>query len=159
MPITGVSTDYSTRKKDLHIFQGVDPNKPARIDPAFGRISNYCAGVQKLVQRYAISLLTEIGSQENYPDFGTDLISSLINSSNLINKADVTHIFNFANMKVITTFRDYQRENADMPEDEQIDTAVLNDIVVANNMISLLIQIYPVSGSTTQFLLPLPNTK
>jgi len=66
MPISSTTTNYSGRKKDIHIFQGVDPSKVSDINPSFGKISNYCAGVQKLVQRYAICLLTELGSQENY---------------------------------------------------------------------------------------------
>jgi hypothetical protein len=157
MPISGTSTDYSNRTKDLHIFQGVNPNKLANISPSIGRISNYCSGIQKLIQRYAIALLTEITSQPNYLTFGTNLISRLTNSSSRINKADVYPIFNAANSKVITLFKTYQQSTPGLPKDEQLATAQLLDIKVVGDTISLSVQIYPVSTAPILFLLPIPT--
>lgn len=159
MPISGTSTDYSTRKKDVHIFQGVDVNKLSAITPSFGRISNYCAGIQKLIQRYAISLLTQLGSQTNYPDFGSSLLESLHNRNLINNRADVFHLFNFANAKVVSEFRTYQSAHTDMPNDEQLSTAQLKDIVVDNDSVFLTIQIYPVETTPVVFLLPVPTPK
>lgn len=158
MPISGTSTDYSTRTKDLHIFQGVNPSKLASIAPSIGRISNYCSGIQKLIQRYAICLLTELGSQDKYPDFGTSLISTLTSTTSRINKADVFPIFNLANSAVIDIFKAYQQVTENLPEDEQLATATLLDIVVVGNTISLSIQIYPLSVDPVVFVLPIPST-
>lgn len=156
MPITGVSTDYSTRTKDLHIFQGVNAVKLSDITPGFGRISNYCSGVQKLVQRFTITLLNELGSQPDFPLFGTELVGTLLRSSSNINKADVGHIFNTASLKVIREFRDYQRGITGVPLDEQIDTATLVDVVIQNGSIGLTIKIYPLQGTPVVFIMPLP---
>ena len=156
MPVSSTSTDYSTRKKDLHIFQGVNPAGVAAITPSFGAISNYCSGIQKLVQRYTILLLTAFGSQENFKTFGTDLIPRLFQTTNFINRADVFHIFNFANSKVLGELKAYQKTNS-LPDDERIDTAVLKDVVTVVGQTSLNITIYPATGGApVVFLLPLP---
>ena len=158
MPISGTSIDYSTRKKDIHIFQNVDVNKVATIAPSFGRISNYCAGIQKLVQRYAIALLTAIESQTAYPAFGTSLLTQLSNTNLSIDKTRLTHIFNFANYSVIQLFRTYQSNTTGLPLDEQLDTATLQDIVVTNGTASLSIKLFPVQKDAVIFLIPLPKT-
>ncbi|MEG7795894.1 hypothetical protein, partial [Listeria monocytogenes] len=71
MAIKSITTNYTGRKIDLHIMQGVKAPGSSDISLGFGKISNYCSGVQKLIQRYTIMLLTEIGSQENFPTFGS----------------------------------------------------------------------------------------
>ena len=157
MPISGISTDYSTRKKDIHIFQNVDVNKTATIAPSFGRISNYCSGIQKLVQRYAIALLTAIESQPGYPTFGTDLLTQLSNTNLTIDNVSLTHIFNFANYSVIQSFRTYQSNTDGLPLDEQLDTAILQDIIVNNGTASLSVQLFPVQEDAVTFLIPLPK--
>jgi hypothetical protein len=158
MPISGTSIDYSTRKKDIHIFQNVDVNKIATIAPSFGRISNYCAGIQKLVQRYTIALLTAIESQPAYPSFGTNLLTKLSNTNLTIDKTKLTHIFNFANYSVIKSFRTYQSNTEGLPLDEQLDTAILQSITVTNGVASLSIQLFPVQQTAVTFLIPLPKT-
>lgn len=157
MPVSGTSTDYSARKKDIHIFQGVDVSKSAVITPSFGKISNYCAGIQKLVQRYAISLLTELGSQPAFTDFGSTLITNLKNRNLRYNRADVFHLFNFANVKVIKSFKEYQRVTDGIPPDEQLNTAILKDVLVTGDSVSLQVQIYPVQAGAVTFLLPIPT--
>lgn len=158
MPISGVSTDYSGRLKDMHIFQGVNPSETAIIRPSFGKISNYCTGVQKLVQRYAISLLTELGSQSNYPIFGSDLIATLSGATNAISLPDFYHLFNFANASVVQTFKDYQRVQSGLPDDEKLVSATLLSVNVVNNRVSLRIQIKTANNSAFPFILPLPSS-
>lgn len=157
MAITGSTTNYSGRKVDLHIFQGVNPNKLSPVTPSFGKISNFCSGIQKLIQRFAIALMTDLGSQPNYPDFGTKLMSTLNNRNMLFNKADLYPIFNFAAYKVVSEFRDYQAKNYDIPDDEKLNTAYLSDIIISNDSIAFKVTIIPVSGDTTEFLIPLPK--
>ena len=157
MPISGTSTDYSARKKDIHIFQGVDPSSSATVTPGFGTISNYCTGIQKLVQRYAICLLTELGSQANFPDFGSSLLNMLVRKGGNMNRLDIYPIFNAANLKIIKTFRNYQRATPGVPNDEQLSTAQLTNVIVAGGTVGLSIRIYPVSGGPVEFVLPIPS--
>jgi len=80
--------------------------------------------------------MTEQGSQPDYPDFGTKLMSTLNNRNLSLNKADLYPIFNSAAYKVISEFRDYQAKNSGIPTDEQLNTAYLSDIIVSNDSVS-----------------------
>ncbi len=155
MAIQGLSTNYSGRKVDLHIFQGVSAPNPSNITPSFGKISNFCSGIQKLVQRYAINLLTEIGSQPDFLTFGTDLIPTLSSKSLRYNKADLYNIFNLASVKVLREFLAYQSTTT-VPDDEALNNAVLNDIVSSPGGISIRVTIVSLAQDQVQFLLPLP---
>ena len=156
MPILGVSTDYSNRTKDISIFQGVDPAKTKNVDISFGTISNYCTGIQKLIQRFAICLLTELGSQFSYTGFGSTLQIYLKRSNQLLNKADIYPIFNISANKIIDEFRQYQ-VHSNAPDDEKLNTVFLEDVLVAGTSVSLRIRIVPMSLSDTIFIIPLPN--
>jgi hypothetical protein len=157
MPISLITTDYSGRTKDLHIMQGVAPNGVATISPSFGKISNFCTGIQKLIQRYTICLLTAITSQPNFPAFGTNFIPTLVNGSVRFNKGDISTLFNFANADVIRLFRDYQRKTSGLPEDEQLNTASLDSISVIDNNVYMTIKLVPVATPAVTFVVPLPS--
>jgi hypothetical protein len=155
MAINNITTDYSNRKIDLHIFQGVSAPNASDITPSFGKISNFCTGVQKLVQRYTIALLTELGSQENFPDFGSTLITALTSSSNLYNRVDLYPIFNKANTKVLRDFAAYDR-TVSMPVDERLAGARLIEIKSINGGVSMAVQIETYSEDPVTFIIPLP---
>ena len=99
MPISGTTTDYTNRTVDILILGGVNPliSGPQTDTLTFGSPSQYVTGVQKLIQRYAIFLFTALGTQSNYPDFGTAFYSSVANSSYLTINT-VTHIFNYESL-------------------------------------------------------------
>lgn len=161
MPIRNITTDYSGRAKDIDITPTIDPTKTSaqKVTPGFGQVSSYCAGVQKLVQRFMISLVTVQGSQKSYPTFGTNLLKSLTVSS-LTTLADLRHAFNFASAKVVSEFRAYQSATPNLPDDEQLDTALLLDVSVnANYEVTYRVALYTKAGETYDFLLPIPISK
>lgn len=159
MPISGVTTNYTGRKKDISIFFGPRPLDSAtqKMSIKFGKPSAFIAGVQKVIQRYAIAMLTKLGSQENYLDFGTSFLTNLQNSSSVVSKNDVEHFFNYANISVLDNFRQYQADNKDFPLDEQIDTATLINYLVGTDSVSFNIQIVTQAGETIEFVLPVPD--
>lgn len=157
MAISSITTNYATRKKDIHIMQGMTVSGTSDITPSFGKISNFCTGVQKLVQRYAITLMTSLGSQENYPEFGTNLMINLNNRRLKLNRADVFALFNLANAKVIKEFRLYQA-SSDQPDDEMLNTAQLIDVKITNTGVYLHIKVIPVQATAVELILPLPKT-
>lgn len=160
MPIAKITTDYTGRTKDINIFPAINPTivGPQKVNPSFGNVSSYCAGVQKLVQRYAVALLTVQGSQPNYPNFGTALLKTLMVSS-LTTQSDLSHAFNFANAIVVSQFRNYQKDAVEVPLDEQLDTATLLSVTVSPGYdVTYRIAIYTNAGTTYDFLLPIPVT-
>ena len=137
-------------------FQGVNAPNSSDITPSFGKISNYCTGIQKLVQRYTIALLTELGSQPNFPGFGSPLITILTSSSNSYNRADLYPIFNRANAKVVKEFFAYD-QTANPPDDERLAGASLDSIkstIDGGVAISVKIQTY--ATGPVAFVIPLP---
>lgn len=157
MPISSITTDYSGRTVDLHIMQGVNPAVNSDISPSFGDISGFCSGIQKLVQRYTICLMTAISSQSNFPNFGTSFIPTLLNGAVRFNKGDISALFNFSNADVVSLFRDYQRKTPNIPQDEQLNTATLESINVISNNVYLTIKLIPVAASAVTFVVPLPK--
>ena len=161
MPIRNITTDYSGRSRDINIVPNIDPKvtTPQKMGLAFGRVSSYCAGVQKLIQRFMIALITVKGSQPAYPEFCTDLLKK-ISVSSLTTVADLTHAFNFAAASVIALFRSYQEKQTGLPEDEQLDTALLTSVTVTKDYhVSYRVTLYTKAGNTYDFLLPIPISK
>ena len=155
--ISSTTTNYSNRTVDIHILKGTDVTLPNAqpVNVCFGKPSSFCTGVQKLVQRYAISLLTVLGSQIDFNGFGTTLLVDT-NMSGLQTISDLTHLFNFANLKVTTDFRQYQATLANGPLDEQLNAATLTDISVSGDSVSMSVTITTMAGSDIPFVIPLP---
>ncbi len=158
MSISSVTTNYTGRKKDINIFGYKNPNVQtiSTATLTFGRVSSYCAGVQKLVQRYTISLFTKLGSQTFYPNFGTNFVSSIENAQA---QQELQHDLVFANAIVISEFRQYQAVNPDLPLDEQIQTVTINEISYAEGVLYLNLSILTLAGDSVQYILPLPQVE
>lgn len=159
MPITTQSTDYTGRQLDVNIAYKINPNfaGPQEVNLRFGTVSTYCAGVQKLVNRYIIALFTALGSQPNYATFGTNFLPSLI-GKNMVTALDAKHTFNLASWSVVQLFRNYQKENPGLPTDEQINTASLADLTVTETGLTFRVNLLTLAGEKVQFLVPLPLT-
>ena len=147
MAITGLSTNYTGRTKDVFISQGLDPLSPLAqtVTYNFGKVSAFIAGVQKLAQKYAVALVN------------TGLVTQL-QSQRANNIQEATHIFNFANWDVISAFQAYQNANPGLPLDETLLTAQLSNIASATGRLSLTIQLTTAAGSDMVFLLPISLT-
>ena len=157
MAIGTVTTNYSGRNKDINIMAYPNPKSPETqpVPLTFGKISSYCAGIEKLIQRYMLTLLTVKGSQPYDPEFGTDFLK-YVRSANLLTYNDLSHYFNFANYEVLNLFKQYQALHADLPLDEQIDTAVLDSLTTVDNRIQFNVKIYTKAGETVDFVMPIP---
>jgi hypothetical protein len=158
MPVKSVTTDYTSRKRDISILQTPDARISGEqtVQPSFGYTGKFCAGVQKLIQRYAITLLTDIESQENYPNFGTNFLYSL-NRYSFVDAVRVQQLFTLANYAAVNTLQVYQNSQIDMPADEKIVSAKLQNIVISRGSASFSIAITTETGSVVDFLLPLPE--
>lgn len=159
MPISGTSSNYTGRKKDISIFQSPDATLLGAQDiaPAFGKAAKFCAGVQKLIQRYAIILLSNIGSQPNYPTFGTAFISTIKAGISPVDTLSAAQLFSLASYKSVEVLRNYQAENPSLPLDECISRAELTDISLYGSYAAFDVTIYTEAGDSVNFLVPLPK--
>lgn len=154
-----VTTDYTGRTRDVHILHGASPSSPdaQRVSPEFGKISSFCTGVQKLVQRYTIAFLTNLGSQPTFPSFGTNFIKNISSTNQRVNLQDVYHLYVFANSKVLSEFRAYQRQGKDLPLDEQLNYTTLRNVTSVGGAVFLDIKLITLAGDQFVFVLPLPK--
>lgn len=155
MAVRNIIKNYAGRTLDVNISGNLDPLS-SDVQPMglrFGALSTKCAGVQKLIQRYAIILLTSKGSQKNNPDFGSDLIPTLL-GGNFINAGELVHTFSLASWSVVQRLRAYQVANPGAPLDEQINTAVLTDYKVQGTTVQFNVKIHTQAGEIIDFILP-----
>lgn len=160
MAITGFTTDYSNRTKDINVLKVASyTNNQTQTDTvAFGNPSQYITGIEKLVQKYAILFLTKIGSQINNPTFGTNFLTTLNTSSALLSRLDVLHLFNFANLDVLDVLKPFQANNPSIPADEQLLSANLVSFATSPGTLSISIAITSFAGNNITFVLPIPLT-
>jgi hypothetical protein len=159
MPISGTSTDYTGRTKDISIFQSPDAmlTGPQDVVASFGQRAKFCSGVQKLVQRYAILLLSDYGSQLNFPTFGTDFMSTIKAGISPVDQLAAMQIFSSASYDAVLLLREYQAAHPDIPLDERISRAELTGISLYASYAAFEVTIYTEAGETVNFLVPLPK--
>lgn len=157
--IVSTSTNYTGRKKDISIMHSPDATLagPQNITIAFGRRGQFCAGLQKIIQKYTIILLSNIGSQSSYPEFGTNFLYSLRGGIAPVDQLKAAQIFNLASYDAVNTLKGYQAARTDIPTDERIVSAKLTAISLYNGSASFDIAIATEAGSAMNFLIPLPR--
>lgn len=159
MPIARQISDYTGRKKDISILQypNVAAIDGAEVLPTFGKTSRFCAGVQKLVQRYMILMLTNINSQDYYPTFATDFLYPLQAGIGPTDNIAARQIFTLANYAAVNIIKNYQIDNPDIPLDEQLDFTTLRNISLYGSFISFDVKLTTLAGDAVDFLVPLPK--
>lgn len=142
---------------DLYIAGSLNPESAAKqvVTPGFGTMSKFCAGIEKLIQRFMITFLTAKGSQPNFPDFGSDF-SNYVRVGRNITPDKLAHRINFALADTILQLRVTQAESTTIPLDEQLRDARMVELLVSGDTVKVKIQIYSNAGDSIQFLMPLP---
>lgn len=159
MAISGTSTNYVDRKKDISILQYPDATivgaQDMRVE--FDLVTKYCSGIQKLAQKYVIILFTNIGSQKYYPDFGTEFLWTLQAGISPTDKIAAAQIFNLASYDAVNTLKRHQAERDNIPLDERIASASLEDISLYGGSVSFSVQLNTEASTGVTFLIPLPK--
>jgi hypothetical protein len=159
MAIASISSNYIGRKKDISIFQYPDASKLGEqtVAPKFGKSARFCTGVQKVVQAYAVILMTNLSSQENYPSFGTDFLYTLQGGISPVDSLLAAQVFNIASYKAVSTLKTYQASNDSIPLDEQIASAELTNISLYGGQAAFDVTIKTEAGDNVEFIVPLPK--
>lgn len=159
MGIAAITTDYTGRKKDINLFVLPDASKidAQTVLPQFGKNARFCTGVQKLIQRYAVILLTNATSQINYPDFGTDLMYTLQAGISPVDRLRASQIFSIASYDAVNALISYQIDHPEIPADERIVAATLTSMSLYAGAVAFDVTITTEAGSTVNFVVPLPK--
>jgi hypothetical protein len=159
MAITKETTNYSGRTVDVSILQYPNSQTVDTQDvfPKFGKPSRFCAGVQKLIQRYVILMMTNVTSQEYYPDSGVSFLWPLQAGVAPLDNIAVQHIFTLADYSAVTTIKTYQTNNPDMPLDEQLANTQLVNVSLGSSYVAFSVKLTTLAGTNIDFLVPLPK--
>lgn len=159
MSISSITSDYIGRKKDISILQYPDATitDAQTVLPQFGKNARFCAGAQKLTQRYTIILLTNVTSQPEFPEFGTSLLYTLGSGISPVDRIAAAKIFNFASYAAVEILRAYQSGRADLLSDEKIVNASLVNVGLYAGVAAFDVKINTESGESVPFLVPLPK--
>lgn len=150
------TTDYSGRTIDLFIFQGAKPLGDQLIAPGFGPDSGkITSGIQKLVQKWAILFLTEIGSMEYHPELGTRFLT-LASQGGIRDVSMARGEFQLGAQLVQNTLA--ALETADMPYDEKLASAELVAVTLDRvaGLLNMTVTITSEAGTSHDVLLPVP---
>jgi len=173
MAVASVSSSYTGRKKDISILQYPNPSvvpeysaifsferavsSKQTVSPAFGHTTRFCAGAQKLAQRYAIILLTNVTSQENFPSFGTSFLYTLQAGISSVDTLRASQIFRLANYEAVSILMNYQNAHPEIPADERVSRVDLVGIAMYGGSAAFDITLYTEAGDRLDFLVPLPK--
>jgi len=131
------------------------PSKYGSVGPKI------CSGMEKVVQRYAKLLLTDLGSVKFDSELGNDLMSSIRNGE-VYSTAWMTQLFNEANRNVLNAMimDDNDTDSfGDLPDDERIDTAELVDLEVdpATATVRIHVRITTLAGEEYEYIAPVAS--
>jgi hypothetical protein len=102
-------------------------------------------------------MLSNINSQEFYPDFATDFLWPLQAGIGPTDNIAARQIFTLANYAAVTIIKNYQINNEDLPLDEQLDNTFLRNITLYGSFVSFDVKITTLAGEAVDFLVPLPK--
>lgn len=154
------TTDYSGRTVDLEVFQTeAVPEAVLRLDlsATYGGKHRKVTGIQKLMQRYMILLLTAKGSIRYMPERGTQLMPAVLGGL-LQSRSDIVQYFGFADGDAASQLKsqDLSEEGQLRPADEKYGKSWLTDylIDVSSTTLYLKIKLQSQAGSAYTFVLP-----
>lgn len=156
------TADYSNRQVDVELLQSATATYGLQqlgltIADTDGRTTRAVAGVQKMLQRYVVALLTGTGTVYRDAAFGTDLIAAVIGSGGRSMGA-LANALAFANADAVAAL---QREDADtsygtLPDDERIARVDVEGVTIpAPGTVAMRVRITSFAGSVFYFVVPI----
>ena len=160
MPISGTSSDYTGRQIDLELLQSIAAPAGSQqmslttVSPE----AKIVAGVEKVVQRYAMLFLTPLGDMTYDTSQGSAFIKQLLRGT-IQDRSALQTYFATSNDAVLQQMKSDDAmvgTYGEQPLDEQIDTAYLLDFDIdfATATVMLRIELTTKAGTSVAFLLP-----
>ena len=148
--------DYANRNVDLAAYQDMQPGGERLLTQELvgtdhgGRI---VAGIQKLVQRFIILLLTEKGSVAHFPDKGCEFLTDARTGVFLV-PLDVFTSFSSSLVDIEQQLK--ATEAATDPDAERFSSAEIIAVTLAAGNASVRVRLVSRAGSGYVFLTPIP---
>ncbi|MDO4568767.1 MAG: hypothetical protein Q4D38_00105 [Planctomycetia bacterium] len=150
MPLLPFSSKYTNI--DWCVFSGVQPNTSSLLEPSVIQ-GGLCTGIQKLVQRWLIRLMTIKGSMPFAQERGCGFISEI---SKVQTESAVRIAYLFAQMEIEPQL--LAEETEDMPDDERFLSSELLGVSRLRGACSLSVKLTSRAGESREVLLPIYET-
>lgn len=147
--------DYQGRSVDLLMMDGMHPTQETLLTQALASETSQgavVAGVQKLVQRFLLELLTELGSIQYLPTRGS-LFMLQARLGYWRTAADIESSFYAALLYVKRNLQ--QEETREEPADERFSDAILEGVELAGDWASIRVRVVSRAGDDRVVLAPL----
>ena len=147
------AANYANRSIDLVFLQGVTLSGKKTLAQQIFNESNagqVCTGIQKLIQRWILRLLTPAGTMKFNPTRGTTFMRDMLTA---YNESDVDTVFRLANMDA--TRQMIQEETNSMPSDERLNHVELLDITFTDYSVIIKVRMYSQTGDSSPVVLPI----
>lgn len=154
--LTGTTAQYTGRTVDLLLFDGATATREAELTPALvqpGQSGALIAGVEKLVQRFLLELLTEIGSLHYDPTRGTTFISQ-IRAGTVQTSQDLFMAFSSSELILRNSLRLEEDSETD-PADERYQSSELLSATLSGDRAQLSFRLISLAGTARTVLYPL----
>lgn len=148
--------DYSNRTVDLLLLQFVhEPGDEQIVRPDVSKQPRIVAGIEKLVQRYALLFLTQVGTVKNKDNEGTRFLS-LLGSGHIYDDNTLRSAAAAANDSVLRQIQSEDR-TLDTPDDEALRRSEIYETAIdrASATVYVTVLITSVAGETYKYTTPL----
>lgn len=141
---------YAGRTFDISVLHGAAEQGESGLDISLlHKGGAVCTGIQKLIQRFFLLMVTPAGSMTFAPGRGSDFLKSV---SRARSESAVQIAFQFALTDVRAQLK--AEETEEVPDDERFRDAVLLDAVFFGDSLSLSIALTSQAGITEEIILP-----
>lgn len=147
--------DYSGRTVDLLLLKTVLQPENKQVDPNVARTPMSVTGIEKLVQRYALLFLTEVGSVRNSIAEGTEFLQAL-GRGRIYDENTLSAQAELANKNV---FRQITQEDADLDtaDDERLSNSTIKELKLdrATATVFVTVRIESAAGESFTYTTPI----
>ena len=152
--------DYTGRTVDLEVFQTeAVPAERLRLELTAASSGKHrrVAGVQKLVQRYLLTLLTSKGSVRYMPERGTKFMAYVAGGL-LQSRTDIVQYFAFSDSDAAAQLKsqDASQEGQGLPADEKYSRSYLMDYLIDPAAARLYLKVRLLSQADTAYTFVIP---
>lgn len=151
--------EYVNRTVDYLAFDGANPDAEVQLTPSFllpGQSGALTTGIQKLVQRFLLELLTEKGSLQYTPGRGTVFMTQL-RLGYIRTTAQLIALFNTVELDIRNSLRLEENFEKD-PADERFKQAELISASLSGDRAYLNIKVLSQAGTSRTVIYPLRIT-
>jgi len=148
-------SNYKNRTVDVAAFKGWGLGKDTKVEQQLvlpGKSGEVFAGIEKLVQRFAIELLTELASMPYLPARGSTFMLDA-RSGVWQTTGDVATSFSQSVLTIADNLS--AEETASDPADERFSSATLLSVSLLGDSVTLSVEVTSDAGTSFTALLPL----